>query len=266
MPALTALLHSATASWPDAFSCPEILAAHLEVVNATALHCRAHARGDDANTLVAAVLAKIDPAGAISIPRTSSLLRTQLARLVAYRAVVLSQMTLLNVRDVVVQTAAVDVNAASAVLDSVAALVEGGRTDAALGAPWELFAGVCMATDAVEPRVAALNHLGALLEAPIKDSPQQLPPPPPEMLAQLWGRLAAAPQSPSLANSVVRNSGAVLAAMSGGKPSPDQLREWGSLVAGAGRDDKVSGSSAVVLWLAPSIGLSLPLYRCPSRD
>ena len=225
--------------WPEEFRCPEILAAHLEVINLVTVHRMIN--GVSVSTdLTAPVRAKIDAQSLLCKRQTSALLRTQLARLISHASIISAGIS--RLASITIETAVIDGDVASCILDTtihLASLIDGPPT---LSELCTLFIDVCIGTNANEPRITALGHLdGVLSKILVSADSAQLPSH--EALSKLWLELGGRMMSPALACAMMHASGSILAAIKTGTPTKGinckVVETWADMVAGALPDEQV---------------------------
>jgi hypothetical protein len=105
----------------------------------------------------------------------------------------------------------------------------------------DLYIDVCIKTNFMEPQVVAIENLVELVNQLIsEDKFDSLPI---SSLMDMWTVLPQRSLNPSLSNAIVRVSGCLVATMNRHKRlSRQALRNWGTMVADAGSDDKVSSN------------------------
>ncbi|KAL7798366.1 putative death-receptor fusion protein domain-containing protein [Trichoderma ceciliae] len=101
----------------------------------------------------------------------------------------------------------------------------------------DLYIDVCLRTNFAEPQVVAIENLVELISQLITEG--KLDSLPISSLMDMWAILPQRSLNPSLSNAIVRISGCLVAIMNHAKRlSTLALRNWGSMMADAGSDDK----------------------------
>lgn len=211
-----------------ALESPDVAAAYMEVVNMV----RALPRSEGT------ALPKFEiPSG----KPESALLRTQLVIYKVYSAYESAHPTQ-ELRSVLFDTR-FGVNSLIPALETIPQLWSVTKiSDAQLIEFCDLYMEVCFRIGPAEPRVIALRNLTEILDQLLKT--QQLSHVPVSSLAQLWNSLPSSLLNPALSNAIIRISGCMVAVLKQNQASsPAGLENWGLLMADAGLDDKVCGTS-----------------------
>ncbi len=233
---IEAILWQATTLSLPAFRCHEILAAHIEVINLVALHELDHRiQGSDIDRIAAAVLSDPNVSVLVSASQTSPLLRTQLGKLLVYHHV--QSRDAYGLRGIVTETASVDVNAASAMLEAVSTFDD--QLDSA--ELCQLYLDICLGSSSCELRTAALNRLADVLTRILTSNMMEGLPASVSLIG-LWADLREGSLNPSLSNAIIRSSGPILSAImrqETGQDSSSRLARWSGMMAAAVKDEQV---------------------------
>lgn len=105
----------------------------------------------------------------------------------------------------------------------------------------DLYIDVCLRTNFTEPKVVAIENLVELMNQLIAED--KLDSLPVSSLMNMWNMLPQRSLNPSLSNAIVRASGCLVAIMNHYQRLPaTAFKNWGTMMADAGSDDKVSDS------------------------
>lgn len=101
---------------------------------------------------------------------------------------------------------------------------------------------ICLKTGLVEAQIVALQNLGEIMDQLLRQG--KVDALPTSSLVGLWTALPSRPMNPALSNAVISASGCIVAALRKSPEAPSvDLQNWGRMMADAGLEDKVCGSS-----------------------
>ena len=231
--------------WAQRPAHPDILAAHLEVLNALSRFELGSAEQslDDVGKVGSLIVSGSDAEA------RSALLKLQLGIQQIYQSAALGDMKSLTRS--VVDISRTSPNTATAMLESIPKVMSGRLSVSASSQLSELYIEACLHAITPDVRSTALQNLADSLDYLLEHEALVQIPATPSLLA-LWRTVESRPLGPNLSEAIIRASGPIMAAFVT-RESEDQslvssrVAPWGLMMADAGLDDKVSAQRLLSL-------------------